>query len=230
MPTKPKTRVRPPQKPPTAVTEKRESKYIVVAGPDGRRLDRKTGNYFCNQMSATGNKPCRMFVVAGTEKCRRHTEELSSALVRERQCTAMSSFNQERCRKYAVKGTNVCLSHGAKAPQVRKKAKQVLLAQVEPTIARLIDLRDQDEHPPTAFAAAKEILTRAVGKAEDSDGKKSGKGPQVIIGIALGGIDPSKVKAEVRQLQAPDEDEEDYEEAEIVDDADGDDFGPDAED
>jgi hypothetical protein len=102
------------------------------------------------------------------------------------------------CRKRALVGGHVCEKHGGTAPQVKARAARRLLAVVEPTLDRLMKLRDQDDHLPTAMMATKEILNRAGGAAlgpVDPQGGKVDTRPVINIGIQVGGIDQSKLTA-----------------------------------
>lgn len=66
------------------------------------------------------------------------------------------------------------------------------MALVEPSIGRLQDLIDQEDHLPTALGAIKEVLNRAggiplgpVGEARIGDRDSR---PIIQIGIAVGGV------------------------------------------
>lgn len=52
--------------------------------------------------------------------------EIAKANNPDRICTAMLSDRSARCKKFAIRGSNVCPSHGAKAPQVKRKAAEVV--------------------------------------------------------------------------------------------------------
>jgi hypothetical protein len=82
-----------------------------------------------------------------------------------RRCTAKRHGTNIPCRRWAIIGGYVCVKHGGLTPQVREAAKQRLLQMLDPTLARLAELRDQDEHPPTALGACVQILNRTLGPA-----------------------------------------------------------------
>lgn len=97
------------------------------------------------------------------------------------------------CRNRAIIGGFVCWHHGGKAPQVRAKAERRLLAMVEPSIMRLEELAQQNEHLPTALAAVRTVLERAGDAAIGALSKQAPEAdtrPIINIGIAVGGIAP----------------------------------------
>lgn len=63
---------------------------------------------------------------------------------------------------------------------------------VDDTIDRLVDLRDQNDHMPTALGASAQLLNRALGKPGDAAKDKGSRAPQVIVGVAIAGI-PAKI-------------------------------------
>lgn len=82
-------------------------------------------------------------------------------------CTA-TNRQGKRCGKHAIPGGTVCRMHGGAAPQVKAAALARLMALQHPAIDRLEKLIHQDEYPSTAFAAARDILDRTMGKAHES--------------------------------------------------------------
>lgn len=108
---------------------------------------------------------------------------------RTRKCNAWTTGNygpRRPCDNVAMRGMTVCYTHGNK--QVRAKAKQRLMEELDPTLSRLIELRDQDAHMPTALGAGKEILNRVLGKPDSVD-KDKGAGRAIInVGISIGAI------------------------------------------
>ncbi len=156
--------------------------------PNVERIDPRTGKTFCTKLSRNGKFLCRMFEIEGTGICRSHSPNADKLFPVTRQCAAQSTFSNKRCRRSAILGGTVCAWHGGSTKSVKAAAKRRLLEHVEPALGRLIDLSEQDMHPPTAFAATKEILTRTLGK---SDGPEDGEGaanrPSIIIGIQVGG-------------------------------------------
>lgn len=83
------------------------------------------------------------------------------------QCTA-TNRQGKRCGRPHIPGGNVCRFHGGAAPQVKAKALERLMALQHPAIDRLEKLIHQDEYPSTAFAAARDVLDRTLGKAHES--------------------------------------------------------------
>ena len=111
------------------------------------------------------------------------------------------------CRAPRMMGGFVCRVHGGSAPGVRKAAKMRLLEEVEPTIHRLIQIRDQNDHMPSALGAGLAIMNRTLGKASEGP-PVAGGGFNVQIGIGIGSI-PASVKV------TPVEDENDTIDAEF---------------
>lgn len=75
------------------------------------------------------------------------------------QCTAKNRQG-ERCKRSPVSLSNVCTVHGGKAPQVRKKAAQRLLALIDPAISVLHHEMETAETSKDRQAAANSILDR----------------------------------------------------------------------
>lgn len=110
---------------------------------------------------------------------------------REGKCSAMTTgtYGPKRpCDRYAIAGGTVCIMHGGSTKNAKKAARERLLDEVDPTISRLRELRDQDAHLPTALGAATHILNRALGKPENADKGGERTGPVINVGIAIGGI------------------------------------------
>ena len=85
-------------------------------------------------------------------------------MTRSRQCTATSKQTGERCRATAIPGGTVCRHHGGAAPQVRKKARERLLALADPAAAGLgaaLANAVKSQNWPQVIQAAKAILDRA---------------------------------------------------------------------
>lgn len=83
-------------------------------------------------------------------------------------CTAHSKQTKERCKQPAILGGNVCRYHGGAAPQVKQAALERLQALQDRAIDRLAALVDQDSFPSTAYAAARDILDRTMGKPKET--------------------------------------------------------------
>ena len=83
-------------------------------------------------------------------------------------CTAKSKTSGKRCAQPAIPGGRVCRYHGGAAPQVKQAAMARLLALQHPAIDRLTKLIDQDAFPTVAYAAARDVLDRTMGKPHES--------------------------------------------------------------
>ena len=95
------------------------------------------------------------------------------------------------CGKWAVNGLTVCATHGGSSKMAKDAATKRLLNELDPTISRLIDIRDQNEHIPSALGAATHIMNRVMGKPDAVDKDKGAGKPTIIIGLNIGGI-PAK--------------------------------------
>lgn len=79
----------------------------------------------------------------------------------ERRCTATANRTGERCKAPAILGGTVCRMHGGNLPQVKNKAKERLLALVDPALAALHQvLTSKDADDATKVRAALGILDR----------------------------------------------------------------------
>lgn len=74
-------------------------------------------------------------------------------------CKAHKSTNGEPCKNFAIRGAVVCRNHGGATPQVKRKAKERLADLVDPAIAKLQRLIE-DEISSVALGACKDILDR----------------------------------------------------------------------
>ena len=81
-------------------------------------------------------------------------------------CRAKRS-NGQPCKAQAIKGGTVCRVHGGAAPQVKRKAKERLLALVDPALATLSRLVEQKKDNKSALGAANSILDRTGYKPTD---------------------------------------------------------------
>lgn len=79
-----------------------------------------------------------------------------------RLCTAHTTRGTA-CRAPAITGATVCRSHGGSAPQVKKKAHEVVLNDlIGPAILKLSDLMNDPDVPAAVqLRAAAEILDRS---------------------------------------------------------------------
>jgi hypothetical protein len=94
---------------------------------------------------------------------RRATEEeiaLAETLRKPHHCTAHSQRTGLPCEQKRMRGQMVCNRHGGTAPAAVAAAKRRYLEQMDPTISRIIQLRDQSEHLPTALKAAEHLIER----------------------------------------------------------------------
>ena len=130
-------------------------------------------------------------VKADMERVRHSIKEALTKRGREGRCTASRTGNHREkgpCERFAMAGGSVCYVHGGNAPQVKRAAKKRLLAEVDPTIARLMEIRDQNMHMPSALGATQAILNRTLGKVGETP-KEAGIGKFTInIGVALGSV------------------------------------------
>lgn len=118
-------------------------------------------------------------------------EEQGIVIDREGRCTAMTSgkYGPSRpCTRWAIRGHHVCDRHGGNLETTKKAARQRLLEELDPTLTRLIEIRDQNEHMPSALGASAQILNRVLGKPDSTEKDKGSGAPIIRIGIALGGL------------------------------------------
>lgn len=84
-------------------------------------------------------------------------------------CTAKSKTSGRQCAQPAILGGTVCRYHGGAAPQVKAKALERLMALQDPAVNTLEYLMEQKSaFPSTAYAAARDVLDRTMGKAKES--------------------------------------------------------------
>lgn len=132
-------------------------------------------------------------------------------------CTARTFKTKAPCPRLAIPGGYVCDLHGGKTPSVKEAARKRLQALVDPTITRLVELRDQGEHLPTAFNAVKEILSQAGVTGKDASDTVR-KTPIINIGIVLGGAPGHETRVQAQLVSASNDDVIDAESASDEDD------------
>lgn len=92
---------------------------------------------------------------------------LEGAYPMKRQCTA-TNRQKTRCKRSPILGGTVCRMHGGAAPQVKAKALERLMQLQNAAIDRMAILMQQDQYPSTAYAAARDVLDRTMGKPTES--------------------------------------------------------------
>lgn len=111
-----------------------------------------------------------------------------------RKCSAMTSGihgPKRPCDRFAVNGLTVCYMHGGSTKAAIAAARKRLTHELDPTISRLIEIRDQNDHMPSALGAAVQIANRVMGKPDSVDKDKGAGKPHITIGIAIGAIPKS---------------------------------------
>ena len=83
-------------------------------------------------------------------------------------CTATSKQSGVRCKRRPIPGGLVCVIHGGAAPQVQAAAQARLLALQHRAIDRLTTLIGQEDCPTVAYAAARDVLDRTMGKPREA--------------------------------------------------------------
>lgn len=116
---------------------------------------------------------------------------------REGKCIAHTSGvhgPKRLCDKAAIRGLDVCGTHGGSTKMAKEAAKRRLTDELDPTINRMIEIRDQSDHMPSALGASIHILNRVLGKPDAVDKDKGAGRATINIGIAIGGIPAKKVE------------------------------------
>lgn len=103
----------------------------------------------------------------GPLKAREDGIPLEAAHPMKRQCTA-TNRQKKRCGRSPILGGTVCRMHGGAAPQVKAKALERLMQLQNAAIDRMAVLMHQERYPSTAFAAARDVLDRTMGKPTES--------------------------------------------------------------
>jgi hypothetical protein len=118
------------------------------------------------------------------------------------------------CDRWAVAGLDVCPMHGGSTKAAKAKAKEFLTDQLMPTLNRLIEIRDQDAHMPSALGAAVHITNRILGKPDATEKEKGAGAPIIKIGMALGGLPAGQKQIQLAvQVETPQRDDDDEEPA-----------------
>jgi hypothetical protein len=148
---------------------------------------------------------------------------------RKGKCSALTSgvYGPVRpCDRLAIKGGTVCQIHGGSAKQTKEAARKRIMEEVFPTIDRLTQIRDQDGHMPSALGASKELLNRAMGKPEATQGQLGAGAPIILIGERLGALPVQVIEANRQKqlVEAGEKSDEDVIEGELAASKDDDDF------
>jgi hypothetical protein len=101
------------------------------------------------------------------------------------------------CGKPVVAGLTVCEVHGGGSKASKEAARKRLIGELDPTISRLVEIRDQNLHMPSALGASVQILNRVMGKPDSVDKDKGAGRPSITIGLAIGGIPRAKVQGQI---------------------------------
>lgn len=97
----------------------------------------------------------------------RDGEPLEGLHPMKRLCTA-TNRQGKRCGRSPILGGTVCRMHGGAAPQVKAKAIERLMLLQNAAIDRMAILMQQEQYPSTAYAAARDVLDRTMGKPTES--------------------------------------------------------------
>lgn len=104
-----------------------------------------------------------------------------------RRCTATANRTGKRCGAPAIKGATVCRMHGGALPQVKAKAKERLLALVDPALAALHEvLTNPKADDSTKVRAALGILDRT---GHGPGAKLEIGGPNAFEQVAMEALD-----------------------------------------
>lgn len=110
----------------------------------------------------------------------------------ERQCTATRKTTGARCGNSPILGGTVCRYHGGGAPQVKARARERLLAMVDPALTELSRLLRKSKLDPVRMAAVKDVLDRA------------GFRPIEEVDVTISNI-ISTLQARIRRIDGPDD-------------------------
>ena len=88
--------------------------------------------------------------------------------IRAPRCHAHGKTTKLPCKQPAIHGGRVCRYHGGAAPQVKQAAMARLMALQHPAIDRMAKLIDQETFPTVAYAAARDVLDRTLGKPKET--------------------------------------------------------------
>jgi hypothetical protein len=118
------------------------------------------------------------------------------------------------CDRWATAGLDVCYVHGGGTKAAKAAAKEFLANELMPSLARLVEIRDQSDHMPSALGAAVHITNRILGKPDATEREKGAGAPIIKIGMALGGLPAGQKQIQLAvQVETPQQDDDDEEPA-----------------
>lgn len=189
----------------------KRSRVNVIEPPDGNKLAQairtvaKESHDFVNKAMGKTKKdgtPMTPWADQVALRLQKKEERIARGekMPQGKKCKAMTTGvhgAKRPCDRWAVNGLDVCPVHGGSTKAAKEAARRRLVDELDPTISRLIEIRDQDGHMPSALGAATQIMNRVMGKPDSVDKDKGAGKPIINVGIAIAGIPRAAVKAEI---------------------------------